>query len=73
MEVFLKFMRYAGLLVFAFGVLLSIVTLINFIFGLTDVLWFQIYFMRLYLFLVVSGILLYILITFRRKDNEKKE
>ncbi|WP_142826829.1 hypothetical protein [Planococcus soli] len=73
MELFLKLIRYAGLLIFAIGVLLSTVTLINFIFGLTDALWFQIYFIRLYLFLVISGILLYILITFRRKDNEKKE
>lgn len=73
MEFFLKIIRYAGLLIFAVGVLLSVVTLINFIFGLTDTLWFQIYFIRLYLFLMVSGILLYILIRFRRKDNEKKE
>ena len=72
MESFLKLIRYVGLLVFAVGVLLSIVTLINFAFSITDALWLQIYFIRLYLFFVVSGILLYILITFRRKDVRKK-
>lgn len=73
MESFLKLIRYVGLLVFAVGVLLSIVTLINFAFSITNALWLQIYFIRLYLFFVVSGILLYILITFRRKDDRKKE
>ncbi|MBT2569930.1 hypothetical protein [Planococcus sp. ISL-110] len=73
MESFQKLIRYAGLLVFVVGVLLSILTLINFIFNLTNTLWLQIYFIRLYLFFVVSGILIYILITFRRKEKEKKE
>ncbi|ANU09791.1 hypothetical protein BBH88_05495 [Planococcus antarcticus DSM 14505] len=73
MESFLKLIRYAGLLIFVVGILLSIVTFINFIFSLTDVWWLQIYFIRLYLLLLVSGILLYILITFRKKDDEKKE
>ncbi|EIM07611.1 hypothetical protein A1A1_05357 [Planococcus antarcticus DSM 14505] len=73
MESFLKLIRYAGLLIFVVGILLSIVTFINFIFSLTGVWWLQIYFIRLYLLLLVSGILLYILITFRKKDDEKKE
>lgn len=73
MGTFLNLLRFFGLLVFAIGVLMSIVTLFNFAFGWTDVLWLQVYFIRLYLFLAVSGILLYILITFRRKDNGKKE
>ena len=73
MASFLNVLRFLGLLIFAIGVCLSLLTLINFVFGLTDVLWLHIYFVRLYLFMIVSGILLYILITFRRKDVEKKE
>lgn len=73
MKSFLNVLRFFGLLVFGIGVFLSLLTLINFVFRLTDVLWLHIYLIRLYLFLVVSGILLYILITFRRKDDEKKE
>lgn len=73
MEFFLNLLRYMGLVVFAVGILLSLLTLANWIFGITDVFWLHFYFLRLYLFLVVSGILLYILITFRRKDDEKKE
>ena len=73
MASFLNMLRFFGLLVFAIGVLSAIVTLLNFAFGWTDALWLRLYFIRVYLFLVVSGILLYIIITFRRKDNEKKE
>lgn len=73
MKSFLNVLRFFGLLVFVIGVFLSLLTLFNFVFGMTGVLWLHIYFLRLYLFLVVSGILLYILITFRRKDDEKKE
>ncbi len=73
MEFFLKLIRFAGLLIFAIGILLSFIVLVNFVFNLTDALWLQIYSIRLYLFLAVVGILLYILITFRRKKDEKKE
>ncbi|MGH2316598.1 hypothetical protein ACRC6Q_02465 [Planococcus sp. SE5232] len=73
MELFLNLLRYLGLVVFAVGIILSLLTLANWLFGVTDVSWLPFYFIRLYLFLVVSGILLYILITFRRKDDEKKE
>lgn len=69
MAFFLKFLRFLGLAVFSIGIVLSLITLLNFVFGLTEALWIQIYFIRLYLFLVVSGILLYILITFRRKKE----
>lgn len=73
MESFLNVLRFFGLLVFGIGICLSLLTLINFVFNLIDVLWLHINFIRLYLFLAVSSILLYILITFRRKDDEKKE
>lgn len=73
MASFLNVLRLLGLLVFAAGIALSLLTLANFVFGFTDGLWLRIYFIRFYLFLAVSGILLYILITFRRKDDEKKE
>ncbi|WP_298823583.1 hypothetical protein [uncultured Planococcus sp.] len=73
MKLFLNLLRYLGLVLFAVGAILSVLTLANWLFGVTDVSWLQFYFIRLYLFLVVSGILLYILITFRRKDDEKKE
>lgn len=73
MASFLNVLRLLGLLIFAAGIGLSLLTLANFVFGFTDGLWLRIYFMRFYLFLAVSGILLYILITFRRKDDEKKE
>ncbi|ANU27224.1 hypothetical protein [Planococcus versutus] len=69
MESFLKRIRYAGLLIFTLGILLSVIVFVNFVFHLTDALWLQIYFIRLYLFLAVAGILLYILITFRRKKE----
>lgn len=69
----LNVLRLLGLVIFAAGIGLSFLTLANFVFGFTDGLWLRIYFIRFYLFLAVSGILLYILITFRRKDDEKKE
>ena len=73
MASFLNVLRLLGLLIFAAGIGLSLLTLATLIFGFTDGLWLRIYFIRFYLFLAVSGILLYILITFRRKDDEKKE
>ncbi len=73
MKLFLNLLRYLGLVLFAVGAILSVLTLANWLFDVTDVSWLHFYFIRLYLFLVVSGILLYILITFRRKDDEKKE
>ncbi|TWT06671.1 hypothetical protein FQV26_02350 [Planococcus sp. CPCC 101016] len=73
MKSFLNLLRYSGLVVFAVGIFLLLLTLVNWASGFTDATWFQLYFIRLYLFLTVSGILLYILITFRRKDDKKKE
>ncbi len=73
MKSFLNLLRYLGLGVFAVSIILSLLTLVNWVSGFTEVSWLQMYFLRLYLFFAVSGILLYILITFRRKDDKKKE
>lgn len=73
MESFLRLLRFFGLTVFTIGILLSFAALANFVLDATEMRWLQLHFIRLYLFLAVSGILLYILITFRRKEDEKKE
>ncbi len=67
MKTFLKFIRYAGLVIFGLAVLMLLAAILNYFISFTDILWFEPAFIRLYLFLVVTGILAYILVRFRRR------
>ncbi|WP_203333853.1 hypothetical protein [Planococcus beigongshangi] len=68
MNGFLNAVRYTGLVVFGVGILLLLAAILNYLVSFTDVIWMQPLFMRLYLFLAVTGILAYILVTFRRRE-----
>lgn len=70
MQVFLNLLRFLGLLLFGVGMILSLTTLFNYFADFTKAGWLGILFLRLYLFMTVTGILIYILITFRRKKEE---
>jgi hypothetical protein len=65
----LHFFRLLGLAVFFLGSGLFFLTLLNSGLGFIDANWLKAPFWRVYLFFAVSGILLYILITFRRKNG----
>ncbi|QHJ70271.1 hypothetical protein [Planococcus halotolerans] len=67
MKVFLNVIRYAGLVIFVLAVLLLLAAILNYFVSFTDILWFEPAFIRLYLFLAVTGILAYILVRFRRR------
>ncbi|MFD1030039.1 hypothetical protein [Metaplanococcus flavidus] len=67
MKVLLKFIRYAGLVLFVLSILLLLATILNFFVSFTDMQWMQPIFIRLYLFFAVTGILAYILVRFRRR------
>lgn len=67
MKVFLNIIRYAGLVIFVLAVLLLLAAILNYFVSFTDILWFEPAFIRLYLFLAVTGILAYILVRFRRR------
>ncbi len=67
MKTFLKFIRYTGLVVFGLAVLMLLAAILNYFISFTDILWFEPAFIRLYLFLAVTGILAYILVRFRRR------
>ena len=70
MQTFLTIAKGVLLALFAIGAFLSILALVNFFFELTAAAWLDIRFLRLYLFITVTGILGYILIRFRRKPGE---
>ena len=70
MQIFLKLVKGLCLIVFAIGSLLSITTAGNFLFDFTETALLEIHFLRMYLFMAVVGILVYILIRFRRKPGE---
>lgn len=65
----LHFFRLLGLAVFFLGSALFLITVLNSGLGFIDTAWLKAPFWRIYLFFAVSGILLYILITFRRKNG----
>lgn len=67
MHILLNFFRFAGLAVFAISVFLVLAALLNYMIGFSEAAWLEIYFIRLYLLFTVLGILVYILITFRRR------
>lgn len=71
MQTFLNILRFIGLVIFGVGIVLALVTLLNYFAGFTEAAWLEIVFLRLYLFLTVTGILIYILITFRRRKGEQ--
>lgn len=68
MKVFLNIIRYAGLVIFGLAILLLLAAILNYFISFTEVLWFEPAFIRLYLFLAVTGILAYILVRFRRRQ-----
>lgn len=68
MNVFLNVIRYLGLVIFGVGILLLLAAILNYLVSFTDVIWMEPLFMRLYLFLAVTGILAYILVRFRRRE-----
>lgn len=61
--------RFAGLLVFAIGVLLLLSALANVLLGFSEHDWLRAKYIRTYLFLAVMGILFCILITFRKRNE----
>lgn len=67
MKVFLNIIRYTGLVIFGLAILLLLAAILNYFTSFTEVLWFEPAFIRLYLFLAVTGILAYILVRFRRR------
>lgn len=67
MKVFLNIIRYTGLIIFGLAILLLLAAILNYFASFTDILWMEPAFIRLYLFLAVTGILAYILVRFRRK------
>jgi hypothetical protein len=71
MKTVLNAIRIIGILVFSIAISLLLLTLLNYPLNFTDAAWLQIYFARVYVFIAVSGILAYILITFRRKGDNK--
>ncbi|MBZ5200039.1 hypothetical protein HU147_02310 [Planomicrobium chinense] len=64
------FSKGVALFFFAAGIILLILTLLNYGIGFAAANWLGISFWRLYLFLAVTGILVYILIRFRRREGE---
>lgn len=64
------FSKGVALFFFAAGIILLILTLLNYGIGFAAANWLNLPFWRLYLFLAVAGILAYILIRFRRREGE---
>lgn len=67
MKIFLNMIRFTGLVIFGLAILLLLAAILNYFISFTDILWFEPAFIRLYLFLAVTGILAYILVRFRRR------
>ncbi|MFP3324370.1 hypothetical protein R0K05_14900 [Planococcus sp. SIMBA_160] len=70
MEGVLNFFRFTGMGLFFLGMLLFVITVLNNWLGFASMDWLEGPFWRVYLFFAVSGILMYILITFRRKKGD---
>ncbi|OED33485.1 hypothetical protein BHE17_13865 [Planococcus maritimus] len=68
----LNFFRFTGMTLFFLGILLFVVTVLNNWLGFAATMWLEGHVWRVYIFFAVSGILMYILITFRRKKAIKK-
>ncbi|HSI68576.1 MAG TPA: hypothetical protein VK947_14195 [Planococcus sp. (in: firmicutes)] len=69
MKTVVNAIRVIGILVFSIAISLFLLTLLNYPLDFSDAAWLQIYFARLYIFFAVVGILAYILITFRRREE----
>lgn len=69
MKAFLNILRFFGLLVFGAALVLLLLAVVNFFSDFSEALWLEASFIRVYLFLMVAGILVYILITFRRRKK----
>ncbi|OHX49637.1 hypothetical protein BB776_04215 [Planococcus salinarum] len=67
MRVFLNIIRFTGLVIFGLAVLLLLAAILNYFSSFTEIIWMEPGFIRLYLFFAVTGILAYILVTFRRR------
>ena len=67
MEVFLNIIRYTGLVVFGLSILFLLAAILNYFATFTEAVWMESAFIRIYLFFAVTGILSYILVTFRRR------
>ncbi|ANU20428.1 hypothetical protein BBI15_09485 [Planococcus plakortidis] len=70
MKVVPNFFRSVGMSLFFLGSALFLFTVLNNWLGFASAPWLSGAFWRVYLFFAVSGILLYILITFRRKNGD---
>ncbi|AUD14826.1 MULTISPECIES: hypothetical protein [unclassified Planococcus (in: firmicutes)] len=70
MEAVRNIFRFLGMGVFFLSIALFLLTVLNNWFGFASATWLSGPFWRVYLFFAVSGILLYILITFRRKKDD---
>ncbi|MDE4085487.1 hypothetical protein PO902_10660 [Planococcus maritimus] len=70
MEAVRNIFRFLGMGIFFFSIALFLLTAVNNWIEFTSAIWLSGPFWRVYLFFAVSGILLYILITFRRKKDE---
>lgn len=68
MTVLLNIIRYTGLVIFGVAILLLLVAIINYFATFTETMWMEPAFIRIYLFFAVTGILAYILVTFRRRE-----
>lgn len=68
MKVFLNIIRYTGLVIFGLAILLLLAAILNYFASFTEILWLQPAFIRIYLFFAVTGILAYMLVTFRRRE-----
>ncbi|ALS76025.1 hypothetical protein AUC31_12830 [Planococcus rifietoensis] len=62
--------RFLGMGIFFLSIALFLLTVLNNWLGFASATWLNGPFWRVYVFFAVSGILLYILITFRRKKDE---
>lgn len=67
MKVFLNIIRYTGLVIFGLAILFLLAAILNYFIIFTEAAWLEPGFIRFYLFLAVTGILAYMLVTFRRK------
>ncbi|ANU18268.1 hypothetical protein BBI11_15020 [Planococcus maritimus] len=70
MEGVLNFFRFLGMTLFFLSTALFLVTVLNNWFNFASIDWLTGSFWRVYLFFAVSGILMYILITFRRRKGD---
>lgn len=67
-KIFLNIIRYTGLAIFGMAILLLLAAILNYFASFTDAKWMEPAFIRVYLFFAVTGILAYILVTFRRRE-----